>query len=824
MKGSRRRGESRRPMMSRRRRGILATAAATAAAVLAPSAPSAMAASTPLSAAGGPSSSSDGTITSPAEALRPPPTAPLSAAMSVDPEATSPAHGIRGSSTPSAGESRMHPIRRLYGPENASVRRELNKIETESTDYWRTGIKGDPHHVVNYKNHPFDAKNKQRRMEKKNQPQRHLQTDGAAADFTGTATATTADLEEEAPFVFQPLRIMFDTSALDATRTQSNGAQIDFIENEILPRMAKFWSETLSVVPVDGPLLISPAELANRRYCGDSEFTEVPAEHISTGVTGTDLILYVSGTPSTRFCGPSTLAVAVACNFDNYDRPIAGAINFCLDQVELDENTGTASPAIIQDNVDVAIHEAAHVLGMSSNSYRFYWNPETGEPRTDRSFKSTTVTCVDGVQRTQILPGESTMKFFVAPNGQRYASIVTEKVRAVARNQFDCQDVEGAQLENQPTGAESCTGDHWEERLFYPEALSGVISPTANIISPLTLALMEDTGWYQANYTKSSVSPFGHGIGCDFVNKPCLETDATTGETVVPDYAKSFFCSSASARGCSPAQSHKMACTVIDYSLFFPQRLPDAQFTYFQDKPSQGGPRQADYCPVYGSTYSGLQPEELDCRDPNNVDLINLYSEEYGSDSMCFETTSGEGRCYVAQCIQDEQVLKVNIRGEWKTCEYDFQQLSITVASGAISSTLTCPRIMSACPDMFCPANCAGRGICNYQSNVNGTVRPRCECFDPDDTSPGCSDSLVLDGKYLSDSTGLVDDLKEGFFDPLVAVFVDNPDTWTTSSWAWAAGLFVIFLLMLLCICSSFWPRKGIRRRKKNFNSSSAGF
>ena len=66
-------------------------------------------------------------------------------------------------------------------------------------------------------------------------------------------------------------------------------------------------------------------------------------------------------------------------------------------------------------------------------------------------------------------------------------------MRAVARTQFDCQELEGAKLENQPTGADSCTGDHWEERDWYPEALSGVISPTANIISPLTLALLEDS-------------------------------------------------------------------------------------------------------------------------------------------------------------------------------------------------------------------------------------------------------------------------------------------------------------------------------------------
>jgi len=787
-----RRGTMSRRPMRRRAGGILAAAA--------------------VLASGGGSGSSSAVVAAAAAAVTPTATTDMS---SISPTTGSSGSTLRGTSATSpSGSGRMHPIRRLYGEDNASVRRELNKIETESTEYWRTGIKGDPEHVVHYKNHPFDATT--------------TRSTPAAADTVSDETTNARRLQDDGLViatddansdVFKPMRIRFDSSAMESQRTAANGAQIDFIRNEILPRVSKFWSETLSVVPVEENLIISTAELANRRYCGDSEFTEVPAEHINKGVSDTDLLLYVSATPSTRFCGPSTLAVAVACNFDQFDRPIAGAINFCLDQLELDD-AGTASPAIIEDNVDVAIHEAAHVLGMSSNSYRFYWNPETGEPRTDRSFRSTTVTCVDGVQRTQILPSEETMKFFVAPNGQRYAAIVTEKVRTVARNQFDCQEVEGAKLENQPTGAESCTGDHWEERDWYPEALSGVISPTANIVSPLTLALLEDAGWYRANYTKSSVSPFGHGVGCDFVNKPCLETDEATGKTVVPDYGRSFFCSAASARGCSPALTHKMACTVIDYSLFFPQRLPDAQFTYFQDKPAQGGPRQADYCPVYGSTYSGLQPEELDCRDPDNVNLINLYSEEYGSDSMCFETTSGEGRCYVAQCIQDEQVLKVQIRGQWMTCEYDFQQLSISVASGAISSTLTCPRIMSACPDMFCPANCAGRGICNYQSNVDGIVRPRCECFNPEDTSPGCSDSVVLDGKYLSDSSGLVDDIKEGWFDPLVAVFVDNPDTWSTASWAWAAGLFVVFLLMLLCICSSFWPQRGIRKRKKNFRNS----
>ena len=131
----------------------------------------------------------------------------------------------------------------------------------------------------------------------------------------------------------------------------------------------------------------------------------------------------------------------------------------------------------------------------------------------------------------------------------------------------------------------------------------------------------------------------------------------------------------------------------------------------------------------------------------------------------------------------------------------------LLIRTGALPQTLVCPRLSTACPDLFCPFNCAGRGACNYNSvGVNGTVQPKCECFDESDTSIGCSDSLLQDGDFLDDAYGLLDNVEEDFFDPLVAVFVDHPDKWTSSSWAWGAGLLTVFLIMLLCICSTFWP------------------
>lgn len=219
-------------------------------------------------------------------------------------------------------QPRQSVIRRLYGPENAHVRRSVRELE-ERSQRSKTGLLGDPYHKVPYHNHPYD----------KSKHNRNLQED--------------ADL-------FQPMRIVFHTEALESLRTAENAAKIDFLTSEILPRTAQFWSQALSVVPVSGNLQISANELDQREYCGDSEFTQVPSDHIATGVSGADLILYVSGSSSSRFCSGTTLAVAVSCNFDQFDRPTAGAVNVCLDQIELGSD-GTASEAVIQDNVDVLV-------------------------------------------------------------------------------------------------------------------------------------------------------------------------------------------------------------------------------------------------------------------------------------------------------------------------------------------------------------------------------------------------------------------------------------------------------------------------------------
>ena len=325
--------------------------------------------------------------------------------------------------------------------------------------------------------------------------------------------------------------------------------------------------------------------------------------------------------------------------------------------------------------------------------------------------------------------------------------------------------------------------------------------------------MFEDSGWYAANYKNSKVSPWGHGAGCDFVRKPCLTKGTDT--TTVPDYGRGYFCTKSDQRGCSPSQFYKMGCTLLDYALYTSSPNPPPQFQYF-DKATSGGPSQADYCPLYGSVYRS-NAHELDCRDENNADVLGFYGEQYGGDSMCFESTSGTGRCYEHRCNIETRKLYVYVNDNWEECAEDFAQITISVdwQDASRGTTITCPRLTSACPDMFCPVNCAGRGDCNWDFvNENGTTAPKCECYNSSDTTSSCSETQPLGDKYVN-SDDLINRLRKKFFDPLIAIFTDNPDEWETESWIWASALLVLFLLMMMCICSTFWPKK----KKDDYNN-----
>jgi len=299
--------------------------------------------------------------------------------------------------------------------------------------------------------------------------------------------------------------------------------------------------------------------------------------------------------------------------------------------------------------------------------------------------------------------------------------------------------LKGARLENQPTNHFDCFGSHWDERTFYTETLSAFYSPEGNYFSPLTLALLEDSGWYKANYSNTRISPFGHGAGCDFVEKDCIVNDE------IPDYAKGFFCNStidisssnemSYEYTCDPAHTHKAVCDLYD------KGKDESNSAQYFKKNNLGVVlfERADYCPI--ALY-----QTIDCQKQENQFLNIIPDETFQHDSKCFNAMELENKgkmslCLVTKCDYNLGVYEVHIRGsgreeEVHVCETDFQMIQFKSITGQ-NFEIECPRLAVMCPDSFCLRNCAGRGTCNY------TGKPSCQCFDSADNTSDCSNTLI---------------------------------------------------------------------------------
>ena len=82
--------------------------------------------------------------------------------------------------------------------------------------------------------------------------------------------------------------------------------------------------------------------------------------------------------------------------------------------------------------------------------------------------------------------------------------MVTPRVVEEVRLHFNCSDLEGAELEDQ--GGDGTALTHWEKRIFQNEAMTGTVHTENPVYSRLTIALLEDSGWYLPNYDLASPS------------------------------------------------------------------------------------------------------------------------------------------------------------------------------------------------------------------------------------------------------------------------------------------------------------------------------
>uniref|UniRef100_A0A7N5KQE7 Leishmanolysin-like peptidase n=1 Tax=Ailuropoda melanoleuca TaxID=9646 RepID=A0A7N5KQE7_AILME len=487
------------------------------------------------------------------------------------------------------------------------------------------------------------------------------------------------------------------------------------VKNKLFPQAISYLEKTFQVRRPAGTVLLSRQRATNRylqkendphRYC-TGEF----AEHTKCG----PVIVPEEHLQRCRVCR------GAYCQQEaKMDRPIAGYANLCPNMI-------STQPQEFIGMLSTVKHEIIHALGFSAGLFAFYHDKD-GNPLTSRF--------ADGLPPFNYSLGLYQWSDKVVRKVERSWNVrdnkivshtvyllVTPRVVDEARKHFNCPILEGMELENQ--GGMGTELNHWEKRLLENEAMTG--SHTQNrVFSRITLALMEDTGWYKANYSMAEKLDWGRGMGCDFVRKSCkfwIDQQKQKRQVLSP------FCDTLRSNPlqltCRQDQRAVAVCNLQKFSKPLPQ-----EYQYFdelsgipaEDLPYYGGSVEiADYCPFsqeFSWHLSGEYQRSSDCRIlENQPDLFKNYgAEKYGPHSVCLIQKSafvmekcerklsypdwGSG-CYQVSC--SSQGLTVWVQNTSYLCSRAGQVLPVSIQmNGWIhDGNLLCPSCWDFCE--LCP-------------------------------------------------------------------------------------------------------------------------
>ncbi|KMZ61468.1 putative Surface protease GP63 [Zostera marina] len=436
--------------------------------------------------------------------------------------------------------------------------------------------------------------------------------------------------------------------------------------HKALGQTADWFKKTLSVEPVKGNL-----RLSGYSACGQDGGVQLPHEYVEDGVANADLVLLVTTRPTTG----NTLAWAVACERDQWGRAIAGHVNVA--PRHLTEEAETLLSATL-------IHEVMHVLGFDSHAFAHF--------RDERKRR-----------RVQVTARSMDEKL-----GRMVTRVVLPRVIMHSRHHYGAYSENFAGLELEDGGGRGTSGSHWEKRLLMNEIMTGSVD-TRSVVSKMTLALLEDSGWYHVNYSMADNLDWGQNQGTEFVTSPC-------------DHWKgAYHCNTTQLSGCTYNREAEGYCPIVSYSGDLPQWA-----RYFPQANKGGQSSLADYC-AYLVAYS-----DGSCTDVNSARAPDrMLGEIRGSISRCMTSslvrsgfvrgslTQGNG-CYEHKCRNN--YLEVAVDGVWKVCPYDGGPVQFSGFNGQ----LMCPAYHELCGT----SPVQSHGYCSGSCNFNGDcIEGKCSCF-----------------------------------------------------------------------------------------------
>ncbi|KAE8727900.1 Metalloendopeptidase / zinc ion binding protein isoform 3 [Hibiscus syriacus] len=433
-----------------------------------------------------------------------------------------------------------------------------------------------------------------------------------------------------------------------------------------LGQTADWFKRALSVEPVRGNL-----RLSGYSACGQDGGVQLPREYVEDGVADADLVLLVTTRPTTG----NTLAWAVACERDQWGRAIAGHVNVAPQHLTAEAKTLLSA---------TLIHEVMHVLGFDPHAFAHF--------RDERKRR-----------RSQV-----TVQTIDEKLGRIVTRVVLPRVVMHSRHHYGAFSENFTGLELEDGGGRGTSGSHWEKRLLMNEIMTGSVD-TRSVVSKMTLALLEDSGWYQANYSMADRLDWGRNQGTDFVTFPCNL------------WKGAYHCNTTNLSGCTYNREAEGYCPIVSYSGDLPQWA-----RYFPQANKGGQSSLADYCTYFVAYSDGSCTDINSARAPDR-----MLGEVRGSNSRCMASslvrtgfvrgsvTQGNG-CYQHRCVNNS--LEVAVDGIWKVCPKSGGPVQFPGFNGE----LICPAYHELCST----ASVSLSGQCANSCNFNGDcVNGKCHCF-----------------------------------------------------------------------------------------------
>ena len=177
--------------------------------------------------------------------------------------------------------------------------------------------------------------------------------------------------------------------------------------------------------------------------------------------------------------------------------------------------------------------------------------------------------------------------------------ITSKKVIETAKKYYNCQSISGLELDNK--GIINGVSTHWEPRILLGDYMSSFgIEYEEQSISEITLSLLEDSGWYKANYYTGGLMRFGKNKGCEFLTEKCVNP-----QTHKISFPNEFFDELYIGKitpSCTSGRQSRNYKVFYQYSKDIP-----IEFQYFEKANRGGSSLYADYCPIMDSIKSEME-------------------------------------------------------------------------------------------------------------------------------------------------------------------------------------------------------------------------